>query len=216
MSEFDRGTAQFRKDTERLVIRDRFTDEEKKILLEDSAEIYLPTGLTILAQIDAQRVKGKPSFWRLIDGGNKLVNAHSRKIEVAIYPDPNKFFVPDSFSKNLKTQEEKIAKDAQTLRDRLKLQGVTEIIPDRASTLTEVVFQHLDKTGVWLLGGDYAAVHGLDFVNARTKNSTRFITDVAHVGIAHPDGGLYVSDMRVNRGFYTVGVARMVVPIKTK
>lgn len=201
--------------TEQLVLRERFTDEEKEALRNDGAVIYLLHGETILSQKESQRAKGKPSFGYVVDAGERLLALPSRKIEVAIYPDPEKFFVPGSFNKSVKKQEEKVMQDARELRLRLNLSAVTEIIPDEAATLSEIGFQHLDATGVWLFGKEYAVAQGLDWVYGRTKNPTNASGSiVAYVGNAYPDSGLDVGGWRRDDGLHSVGALRLVVPIE--
>lgn len=203
--------------TEQLVLGERFTDEEKEALRTDGAVIYLLHGETILSQKESQRAKGKPSFGYVVDAGERLLVLPSRKIELAIYPDPEKFFVPQSFNKSVKKQEEVVAQDARDLRERLNLTGISEIIPDEAATLSEIVFQHLDATGVWLFGKEYAAAQGLDWVYGRTKNPTNASgSHVASVGDADPDDGLGVDGWLRGDGRHRVGALRLVVPIENR
>lgn len=200
---------------EQLVLRESFTDEEKAALINDGAVVYTLQEETVNSQKEAQQSKGKPSFGYLVDGGERLVAKPSKRIQVAIYPDPDKFFVPNSFSKSVTKQEERVAQDAQDLRQRLNLSNVTEIIPDEAATLTEIVFKHLDETGEWLFDKKYAAAQGLDWVYGRTKNPTNSSgSSVANVGDADPDDGVRVGDWARGHGDHDVGVARLVVPVE--
>lgn len=202
---------------EQLVLRDRFTDEEKERLLRDGALIYLPLGETIPAQRERQKTKDKPSFWYVIEAGDRLLALPSKQVEIAIYPDPKRFFVPESFNKNLRRQEELVAKDAADLRKRLGLEGISEIIPSEAATLTDITFQHLDATGIWLFGREFASANGLDWVYGRTKNPTNSAGSVvAYVGNADPDGGLSVDDWSRGRGDHFVGAVCLVVPIENR
>lgn len=91
------------KEAETVSLREAFSDEEKRVLKEDGAVIYALTGTTIPAQRELQAKKGKPSFWYVVEAGDRLLALPSRKIEVAIFPDPQRFFVPDSFGKDTDT-----------------------------------------------------------------------------------------------------------------
>ena len=132
-----------------------FTDNSKAALLKDGAVIYQLAGQTIEAQTGLQRKKGRPSFYSVVNGGNRLVGRPSRLSEVAIYPDPERFFVPNTGDKDLETQDVLVAEDARNLRIRLRVNWLDVVIPDEAATLTELTFKHFGKTGVWLFGAKY-------------------------------------------------------------
>src|SRR3990167_6181704 len=173
---------------EQLTIRESFTDVEREALIADGALIYTPLGETITAQKDSSAKKGKPSFAYLTTSENRLVAVPSRKVEIAIYPAPERAFVPDSFSKDVMGQDKAVAVDAVELR-----QGLGQIIPDEASTVTDIVFRHEEATGKWLLGSEYAAAQGLNYVYTRTKNPVNSSGSlVALVGGAEPVGWVHV------------------------
>lgn len=203
---------------EQLVLRTRFSDLERRRLLDDQARIYLLSGTTIPQQREAQAAKGKPSFWYVIDGGENLLALPSRQIEVAIFPAPERFFAPGSFGKNTARQEQVVREDAQNeLHARLDLPGVTQIIPDEAATFADLTFQHLDATGRWLFGPEYAEAQGLSWVYGRTKNRTnRTGSSVALVGHAYPDRGLDVNGWDRGHGDDLVGGVRLVVAFENR
>ncbi|KKQ95123.1 MAG: hypothetical protein A3C27_00750 [Candidatus Levybacteria bacterium RIFCSPHIGHO2_02_FULL_39_36] len=202
---------------EQLTIRESFTDVEREALIADGALIYTPLGETITAQKDSRAKKGKPSFAYLTTSENRLVAVPSRKVEIAIYPAPERAFVPDSFSKGVEGQDKAVAVDAVELRQRLGQEGLGQIIPGEASTVTDIVFQHEEATGQWLLGSEYAAAQGLNYVYTRTKNPTNSTgSDVAYVGDAGPGYGVFVDHWGRGSGRRDIGVLRMVVPIETK
>src|SRR3989344_5156354 len=179
--------------SERITLRESFTDTEKEALIADGALIYIPKGETIPTQGEAQTRKGKPSFWFVVEAGHLVLAVPSRQVEMAIYPVPDKFFVPNSFDRSVEKQEEAVEKDAADLRKRLCQESIGEIIPDEASTLTDITFQHLDATGKWLFGPDYVKAQELDWVYGRTKNPTNKAgSNVACVGRAGPDHGVDV------------------------
>lgn len=202
---------------EALTLRERFTDAEREALIADGALVYTPTGETITAQRESQAKKGKPAFRYVVEAGERVLAVPSRQVEVAIYPAPDRFFVPGSFNKNVKQQDELVAQDAADLRKGLGLEGVDELIPNEASTLTAITFQHLDATGKWLFGQEYAAAQGLSYVYGRTKNPTNSAGSfVAFVGGANPGYGVSVDGWRRDDGVHCVGAVRMVVPIEIK
>lgn len=142
-----------------------------------------------------------------------MVGRPSRLSEVAIYPDPERFFVDGTGDKDVNTQESMAQKDGENLRERLKASELDVIIPDEASTLTELTFRHLDGTGEWLFSKRYAEVHGLRFIYGRTKNPTNEDGSyVANVGRADPDHGLIVDYWRRDDGYGLVLATRLVVP----
>ena len=203
--------------SELSVLRESFTDVEREALIADGALIYTLLGETITAQKDSRAKKGKPSFAYLTTSENRLVAVPSRKVEIAIYPAPERAFVPDSFSKDVKGQDKAVAVDAVELRQRLGQEGLGEIIPQEASTVTDIVFQHEEATGQWLFGPEYAATQGLNYVYTRTKNPTNSAGSlVAGVGLAKPDFEVRVDSWGRDDGYQHVGVLRMVVPIETK
>ena len=120
------------------------------------------------------------------------------------------------------TQEKLAEKDGQILRKRicLKGDGVEVIIPDQASTFTELTFKYLDETtqkgkGIWLFGEEYTtSAQDWNLVYGRTKNPVNESgSDVAHVGYADPDYGVHVN--RWDRdGYSHLRVVRLVVAKK--
>lgn len=128
-----------------------FTDDEKEALLKDGAFVYLPEGKTI-----SDQARGKELFWgplgRIANCSHKISDDvlenlrrqntnksfrrvlafPSRKLEVAIYPDPERFFVPQSFHKLTMKQDELMEQDAESLRQELGLKGITMWRPEVA------------------------------------------------------------------------------------
>lgn len=166
-----------------------FTPHEEKVLTEDGVHFIDLKGETIQAQEEAKR-----EISYVADRRDILLKAPSMIARVGIYPDPARFFIPNSGSKDLLTLKDLAKKDGQDLRERLGLEdeGVDVIIPDQASTFTELTFKYLDETtkkgkGVWLFGPDYDCRSGI------TKNliyESGF--DVAAIFSGYPDGGVHV------------------------
>lgn len=201
---------------EQLVFRPRFAAIEKERLLADGAWIYLSRGLTLEQQEAAQREKGQPAFSYLVKVAEGLLTLPSRPIEMAIYPDPRRFFIEGSFNKNIAIQERLVADEARLLRARLELSGITKIIPREAANLTDITFQHFNRTDVWLFGPEYAAVWDEEWVYSRTKDPTDRSeggTWYAYVGgVSHRLSGLKVRDWSAG-GIPFVGVIHLVVPV---
>lgn len=194
-----------------------FTDTEERALKEDGAHFIDLTGETIEDHRKAQR-----PFRYITNGGDKLLKLPSIKARVAIYTDPNRFFIPNS-GVDLFTQDKLAKKDGQELRERLGLKNdeVDVVIPDQASTLTELIFRYFDETarkgkGVWLFGGEYASAQGQCWVYGRTKNPVNESgSNVAYVGGAHPvDGGVRVGYWPRDSGSARLKVVRFIVAKK--
>ena len=188
-----------------------FIDQEKEALIKDGAHFIDLTGETIEDEQKAGRL-----FGNVTDAGDRLLKLPSVKTQVAIFPDPKRFFIPNSGNKNLPTQEKSAKKDGQELREKLGLKddSLDVIIPDQASTLTELLFKYLDETtkkgkGVWLFGRDYGYLYG------RTKNPINESGSyVAFVGPGGPDGGVGVGNWDRVNGHDWIYVVRLVVAKK--
>lgn len=192
----------------------RFTDEERAVLTGDGAVIYLPTGETI----QVQRAARKP-FWYVSDGyqeggNNRLTEFPSRAIEVAIYPDPGRFFVPETASRTTDQQIALVEQDARALRERLGLPNIDEILPE-APEVTEVLFKHFNATGVRILGQDYMKDGHWSYIRTNTPTDKEG-ANVAYVGRWRTDLGLYVFDWNRDHSHVSLHAARWVVPIGSR
>lgn len=143
-----------------------FTEQETGVLIGDGVAILDLTEETIEDQQKAGRRFGYVSA-----RGDILLKVPSIKTQVAIFPDPERFFVPNTGWKGFSTrddlamQEELTKKDAEELRERTGLEDLDEIIPSSAATLTQLTFLYFDRTtregkGVWLFGRDYGFRYG--------------------------------------------------------
>ncbi len=194
-----------------------FTDQEKGALIKDGAVILSLTGETIEGQRTAGRL-----FRYVTNGGDRLLKLPAIGTEVAFFPDPKRFFIPNSGNKDLPTQEKLAKKDGQDLRKRLGLEddSLDVIIPEQASTFTELIFKYLDETtrkgkAVWLFGKEYASAQDLSWVYSRTKNPVNESGSyVALVGNVYPDIGVYVNFWNTDFGNDDVQVVRLVVAKK--
>lgn len=189
----------------------RFNDTERCALYKIGAQIYELNGETIQAQLESQRKRGEHSFWFIADVDEdvdeQLVMLQPRLVEVAIFPDPNKFFVHGTKGENLATQKELVKRDGMSLRQQLSVGGIDVIIPNKASTLTDLTFKYRDETGKWLFGPDYNCLFGI------TNNSvSRSDSMVAVVGNADPNFGLQVSYRYRAVSYSNIYAVRLVVP----
>ena len=89
-----------------------------------------------------------------------------------------------------------------------KVKGVEAIVGE-APDYVELVFAHLDATGVRLFGKDY------DYRYTRTKTPT-VGSRVADVGRFNADYGLHVDNLRRGSGNSHVWVSPLVVPVESK
>lgn len=188
----------------------RFTDEEREALVGDGAVLYLPTGETIQAQRAARR-----PFWYVADGykeggRNRVTEFPSRLIEVAIYPDPERFFVPATASKTTDQQIALVEQDAHALRERLGLPNIGQVLPE-ASEATEVLFKHFDATGVRILGQDYMRNGYWSYIRTSTPTNKEG-SRAARVGDWRAASGLRVDDRHRDDGDVDIHAARWVVP----
>lgn len=202
-----------RSETEPPTIFRTFTEQEREILLADGAVLYLPTGKTI----NDQRAAGR-EFWYVApgfmeEGKNRLTEFPSRRIEVAIYPAPERFFVPGSFDKTMGQQDEASREDAKELRKRLGLKGI-EIVRPEASEVTEVMFEHFDATRVRLLGEEYREQAAGHWPYIRTNTPTdKSGSCYVWVGSFDPNDGPDVDVWLGDDHLVFLGVARWVVPM---
>lgn len=185
-----------------------YTDAEKEILIADGAAVYLLEGQSI----GSQR-RGGRRFWSDWHEGHPIEDLTSRIYEVAIWPDPEKFFVPGTFNKSKPKQEELIRADGQKIQARLGIPMFTEILPG-APEGTEVMFRHFDKTGVRLLGENYMTKEKY-WSYMRTNTPTdESGSDVAVVGSFRADYGPNVDRWYAREGLPNLGAARWGVKIK--
>lgn len=197
-----------------------FTDQEKEALKhirKTEPVFYLPTGETIRSQQGNRRMNVYPAGYEEEDGTNRLLDYPSRKIEVAIWADPKKpeeFFIPGSFNKTTDQQDKLRAKEAEKLSKKPGLSGITIIRPE-ASEVTEVMFQHFDKTGVRLLGQDWVKDGYWRYIRTNTP-TTKFGSSLAHVGSFGAGGGPGVGDWGRDKGRVRIGVAFWVVPNRSR
>jgi len=181
-----------------------FTNEEKKTLKKDGYLIYPFTLKTIKTQKEA----GKP-LWHVIDTGPEFEAVTSMVGQVAFYPDPRRFFIPESNNRSLEEQLKMIEEYGKDLRQRLDLPDNIQAVMGHVPDYTQLAFTYLEKTGEYLFEGKY----GYNY--ARTKTPTSG-SNVASVGGSGAGLGLRVLDCDRARGSNLLFAVPLVVSIKTR
>lgn len=183
-----------------------WSDEEKEVLLRDGAVVYLPIGETISRQIQLESPFCYVAHGFVIDGKNRLTDLPSRPIEVAIYPDPKRFFVESTFDESKVWQEVRLREDCDELRKRIGLENLDEILPE-ASEVTELAFRHFRETQGRLFGKDYS------YRWMRTNTPIdKWGSLFAGVGNWREVDGLLINDWPGIGSHYGLGAARWLVP----
>lgn len=194
-----------------IVVESQFTRVERKRLKDDGAYPHLLVGETIGLQREGGR-----RFWSTWHKGQPIEALASRVMEVAIYPEPERFFVPGTFNKPAAEREALVKQDGEDLRNRLKLPGIDEVVP-QAPEATEVLFKHLDKTGIYLLGEDYRDTETSYYLYMGTKTPTnKEGSNFALVGRFVVGDGPRVDYFPVGGSYPGLGGARWVVKKGTK
>lgn len=185
-----------------------FDDQEKEVLVNDGAVIYLPEGYTI----NIQRVREIGTyFWNVIHETPRLTDFPPRRIEVAIYPDPERLFISDSFNKNVAQQDRLIEQDTEYLRRKLRAEGLIMWRPE-ASEVTEVMYKHFRETGVNLLGADFMRRGGRYGPSVRTSTPTKFGRFAVVSGSFRKGDGPQILDSYPQESNNNLGVIRWIVP----
>lgn len=149
----DADSSMFSKEGSTLAIGREFGQQETEVLLQDGALIYPSTGLSMFAQYK----QGFPidETWYQYVGIAKIAAVRSQVTQIALYPDPDKFYIPNSENKTLTEQELLAEQESALLRQRLGVDGLIIPIPANSATLTEIISRHQMATGEILLGKKY-------------------------------------------------------------
>lgn len=176
----------------------RFTDEAREKLTREGHLIYTIGGQSIATMRDA----GRP-FWSTWHKDYPEIEAlTSTYSEIAINPDPVKFFIPRSNNERLDRQLEMVDDYSNKLSKKVKgVQAVLGQMPDYA----DLAFSHLDATKDRLFGEKY------DYRYTRTQTPT-VGTSVACVGGFIADDGLSVGNWAHDVGNSGVFASPLVVP----
>lgn len=188
-----------------VLLRPSFTNEEKRALTSDGARIYLPNGKSI----NTQKAEKRPLD--LYVTYPRALALASRKVEVAIYPYPDRFFEDDTFDKSSDEQWRLVVAGGQRLGRRLGLEEIGQIIPELPES-TEVIFKHFDQSrGERLLGEKFK------YLYMRTNTPTNESgSGVALAGRFDACDGLDVVGWSRDDGHRYLGGARWVVPMGTR
>lgn len=191
-----------------------FTNRQKEVLVGDGAVLYLPVG----ESIQNQRVNRKFCYVASgydENGANRLLDFRSRIIEVAIYPEPERFFVPDTFNKTTNQQEILRKQDIENLKERLGLENITIIRPE-ATEVVDIMFQHFDATGICLLGKDFIDEYKGYWRYIKTSTPTsRDGSHLARVGYFHASDGPSIEGWLRGKRSVSLGLARWIIPTET-
>jgi len=126
-----------------------FTSEEKESLLNDGAIIYTTRGKNIYKLPSLKKIADHRSWPSL----ENILTKPSKISEVAIYPSPRTFFVPNSLGWGMREIVDLMKRDEARLRSRTGLKVLMEIpgLPDAI----DVFLQHEQATGVRLLHKEF-------------------------------------------------------------
>lgn len=187
-----------------------YTDDEKQVLKDDGAVVYLLEGESIGSQ-----KRGGKRFWSDWHNGHPIEDLTSRIYEVAIWPDPEKFFVPGTSNKSKKRQEELVRADGEKIRARLGIPNFTEILPETPE-VTEVMFRHFDLTNVRLLGEAYTTKEGYWLYVRNNTPTNESGSRVADVGRFYAGHGPHVYSWRARESSPRICSARWGVKIVSR
>lgn len=178
-----------------------FSQSTLKDLERSHALVYDPFE-TSLNRLVGER---KP-FWYIVSRDDeRFMSVLSRPSQVAIFPEPERLYVPNSNRKSLEAQKRRLAEDVEEeIKGKMHIGGVNMII-DNVATHAGLVFAHLGHTGARLHGKAY----GYNY--ARTETPT-VGSPVAHVGSFHEVDGLRVARWYRVHGHDSVWALRLVVP----
>lgn len=178
---------------EALVEVKRFSPEAREALEKEGYVIYALTGQSIRSLRESGR-----KFWYVDSALENLVSNFGS--EVAI--NPQEFFLPDSFGKLPREQEELVAKFNRQLVK--KIPGVQAVIADEPSVWAEIYHQHFEATKKVLFGSKH------NFFYTVTKTGAGF--GFAIFGSTCAGHGPRVGGWSPERRPPDMGVARLVVP----
>ena len=198
-------------------------DITKENLIKDGATILSLRGLTLPQQLDEQNVIRKSQ-----DTQNKLhrkpliLDRHNFEragdipsgiVNVAIYTDPEKLFVPGTLGRSLEVQEKLMKQDEINLARQLNIPHMNMIIPESIADITDIVLQVYNETGIRLFGDDaYRDLVGFPgSAYARTKETFGASSKLTlNVGLSSAEDGLSLSVWDIDKGIHGLGVMRII------
>lgn len=186
-----------------------WSDEEKQKLQRNNIFVCALSGETIRDQILVRNPLYSAAAGFEVEGRNRLLDHPSRIMEIAVYQDPRKFFVPRSFG-HFNEWQELVSGDQKKLRKKLDVNNLNEIIPE-APEITQLVFRlyEASRGRIILFGKDYD--YRLVGTNTPTDESG---SHIAVVGDWFGIMGLriYNYDPADKLGRLNIGLARCLVP----
>lgn len=185
------------------VTRD-FSPGALKDLKRNKAYIFENPLETSLSRLVAAN---KPFGYITNRNDTNFMNTMSRPSQIAIFPQPARFYVPESNNLDLDGQKRRIREDIEEeIKGRMRIGGVDMIMGDVA-THAGLVFAYFDRNRrrVRLHGVDYG--YNYARIEIPTPGS-----NVAHVGSFSGFSGLRVGGGGRGRGYVDVWALRLVVP----
>jgi hypothetical protein len=174
------------------VIGGEFGKKEQEALLKDGALIYQLNEHSMFEQYEL----GAPldETWYEYEGMSKIARLSPRRIQIALYPDPKNFYIPDSEAKTLAEQEMLAQQESILLRQRLGVDGIEIPVPKEPAILTEAIWKHKENTGEWLLGKEY----GYKTIRT-TQRFPEIRVDVINGGVMSLGPSLFTATVRIFR-----------------
>lgn len=180
----------------------RFSPDLREALEKKGFRVYTLTGQSISSE-KAQGRKFWSTWHRDYPKFEALTSIHS---EVAIDPDPDKFFIPKSNNKTLDHQLEMVADHSQKLQKTLTSE--VSAVMGEAPDYVDLTFSHLD-TLKDIKDRLFGEKYGYNFTRTKTPTVESLVADV---GDFHADRGLHVSYWYRGDGPGFVFAAPLVVP----
>lgn len=158
----------------------------------------------------SRMVAANKQFWYITNRNDvAFMETLSRPSQVAIFPEPARFYVPESNNLSLEGQRRRLREDLEEeVMGRMRIGGVDMIMGDVA-THAGLVFDYFDNTRrhVRLHGADY----GYRYVRTETPTVGSSVAAVGHFYRVH---GLSVDGFSRGHGNDDVWALRLVVPAK--
>lgn len=170
----------------------------------------------------AKLVAAKKPFWGFKNRDNPdFMNLVSRPTQIAIFPEPQDFYVPESNNLHLDQQRELLAVDEiEVVKKKMGIGGLRLIMGDVA-THTGLVFAYFDRSEptdvmfAFLYRSDGIRLHGADYDYRYARTETPTVgSRVACVGVFKKIAGLSVYDGHAGEGFRGVWAVRLGAPVQ--
>lgn len=192
-------------ETEKIAsVTREFSPGARKDLQRNKAYVFEDPLDTSLSRLVAAN---KPFGYITNRNDTNFMNTMSRPSQIAIFPEPARFYVPESNNLGLDGQKRRIREDMEEeIKGRMRIGGVDMIMGDVA-THTGLVFAYFDRNR------RRVRLHGVDYGYNYARTETPSVgSDVALVGNFGEFHGLSVVGWPRGRGYGIVWALRLVVP----